>query len=110
MLLLSYWLPESPKWLLLQSPNALANLSDEGRSNQYFAKVHASITALRAPGHDVNKEIALILTEAKAEADNQANNDVTWAEVFSYKEGIVIGVGLLFFQVQSAVISFVLIS
>jgi hypothetical protein len=123
MLLLQQWVPESPKWLLLQSSSALKGdtisrmhtLGSEGNDstlsgssaanavyqNEMYTKVAALLRTLRAPGHDVDGEISGILADAKAEAvDQEDGAEVTWAEVFAYKKGMVVGIGLMFFQVR----------
>lgn len=123
MLVLQAWLPESPKWMLLQSNNNLkgdtvstlhslggasndGSLSSNGAvntvyENQMFPKVAAQLRAIRPAEHDVDKEIAKILADAKAESLQQAEgSEVTWAEVFAYKKGTMVGVGLMFFNVR----------
>lgn len=122
MVVLAPWVPESPKWLLAQSIAAVkgdtlsslhggSTTDDEqlsgshaGLSNIYqnknYPQVSTMLRGLRAPGHDVDKEIAGILADAKAETINQVDGaEVTWAEVFAYKKGMLIGIGLMFFQV-----------
>lgn len=126
MLLLQHWVPESPKWLLMQSAdsikgdtvNRLHNLGGENNltsdqslsgngavnaiyQNERYTEVAALLRTLRDPAHDVDKEISDILADAKAEALNQVDGaEVTWAEVFAYKKGMIVGVGLMFFQVS----------
>ena len=121
MVVLAHWVPESPKWLLLQtsvsvkSPivNTLHNGNDESDlsgahsslatiyQNPHYPQVSTMLRALRAPGHDVDKEISEILADAKAESINQVDGaEVTWAEVFAYKKGMIVGIGLMCFQVS----------
>lgn len=121
MLVLQHWVPESPKWLLLQSSTALKadavsrmhTLGSEGNDstlsgssvyqNEMYAKVAALLRTLRAPEHDVDGEISGILADAKAEAvDQEDGAEVTWTEVFAYKKGMVVGIGLMFFQVSTS--------
>lgn len=122
MVVLAQWVPESPKWLLLQSAASLkgdtvssmhggSNTDDDHLSgthgaltaiyqNPNYPKVSTMLRGLRPEGHDVDKEIAGILADAKAESINQVDGaEVTWAEVFAYKKGMVVGIGLMFFQV-----------
>jgi hypothetical protein len=121
-LALQAWMPESPKWMLQQSSSSvkgdtisrLHNLGGEGGDpslsnnsavnavyeNPMYTKVAAQLRVIRAPGHDVDKEIAGILDDAKAESLAQVEgSEVTWSEVFAYKKGMVVGIGLMFFQV-----------
>jgi len=115
-------MPESPKWLLAQAAASIKGdtlsslhggsaVDDEQLSgthgglsnlhqNKNYAQVATMLRSLRAPGHDVDKEIAGILADAKAESINQVDGaEVSWAEVFAYKKGMLIGIGLMFFQV-----------
>lgn len=120
-------MPESPKWLLLQSNSSVKgdtvntlhtlgggatsdqSLSQSGAvngiyQNEKYHQVAALLRTLRDPAHDVDKEISEILADAKAEALNQVDGaDVTWAEVFAYKKGMIVGVGLMLFQVRGYV-------
>ena len=119
---MSVWMPESPKWLLTQNAASIKGdtlsslhggsaVDDEQLSgthgglnnihqNKNYAQVATMLRSLRAPGHDVDKEIAGILADAKAETINQVDGaEVSWGEVFAYKKGMLIGVGLMFFQV-----------
>ena len=124
MLLCAQWVPESPKWLLTQSRNNVkgdtmnslhnlgggetgdGSLSNNGAvnpvyQNEMYPQVAALLRRLRAPEHDVDKEIGGILADAKTEAINQVDGaEVTWAEVFAYRKGTIVGVGLMFFQVM----------
>lgn len=114
-------MPESPKWMLQQSASSVkgdtlsslhsvggahdGSLSSNGAvnaiyENAMYPRVAAQLRAIRAADHDVDKEIAGILADAKAESLEQVEgSEVTWAEVFSYKKGMLVGVGLMFFQV-----------
>jgi hypothetical protein len=49
-------------------------------------------------GYDVDHEIDELLADIKTETAASAN-EVTWAEVFSCKRALIIGCGLMFFQV-----------
>ena len=122
-------MPESPKWLLSQgssrtggdtvsslhrlgvskspSHNSEASMNSNSSAvnaiyqNEMYPRVSSLLRTLRAPEHNIDKEIADILADAKAEAVNQVDGaEVTWAEVFAYKKGMIIGIGLMFFQVQ----------
>ena len=123
MVVLAQWVPESPKWLLLQSTASLkgdtvssmhngSNTDDDHLSgthgaltaiyqNPNYPRVSTMLRGLRPEGHDVDKEISGILADAKAESINQVDGaEVTWAEVFAYRKGMVVGIGLMFFQVR----------
>lgn len=67
--------------------------------NEMYPTVAAMLKNLRPAGHDVDAEIAQLINDVKNDAANQAG-DVTWSEVFAYKKGTLVGVGLMFFQVR----------
>ena len=120
-------MPESPKWMLLQSNSAfkgdtINNMHTINKStnnensmnshsssvnaiyqNEMYSKVAAQLRKLRAPDHDIDGEIAGILSDAKAEAaangSGEGGEEVTWTEVVAYKQGMIVGIGLMFFQV-----------
>lgn len=129
MLLLQHYIPESPKWTLNNSQLAASSSATHRKSgdevvnpvavdvdaedaagaqqqqqqahNEVVALVKATMLPLRAPGYDVDKELGEIMQAAKQEAiDAQGAKEVTWTEVFSYRKSMIIGMGLMLFQVK----------
>jgi len=120
LLIVKNHLPESPKWLLMQSStvkqaDTLSSIHGLGGnleasmgsntgvnavySNDQYATVSAQLRRIRAEGHDVDGEIATLLDDVKQEAATTAEGgEVSCNEVLSYKTGMVVGVGLMFFQ------------
>jgi len=142
MILLQNYVPESPKWLLMQSNMALrpdtinklhsmeqqqaGNGGGNATTPQYdsmtsttstqqgivaavkehemYSAVVKTLQPLRRPGHSIDQEIADTLADAKKEAVSQVDGaDVTWGEVFSYRKGMVIGLGLMTYQALTGV-------
>lgn len=85
MLVMKNSIPESPKWLLSH---------DSSESSKQT--VTSTLRYLRPSGHDVDEEIHGIIDESK----NAVQNDATWEEVFKCRQAVIIGVGLMFFQVS----------
>lgn len=126
MLALARWMPESPKWLILQGAISLKGDTvssmhatseetsvDVGQlsgthgalssvyQNPNYPRVFAMLRDLRPEGHDVNMEIMDILADARAEMVSEVEGaEVTWGEVFACRKGMAVGVGLMFFQVR----------
>lgn len=133
MLIMHRSIPESPKWLLLQVVKAPTYDSDQSISNvmvnvnaveENSVNSHISVTAyekrivstvqgllkrMRLEGYDVDGEIDSLMADIRSET-SQSENEVTWAEVFSFKKAMVIGCGLMFFQAMSGINSVVLYS
>jgi hypothetical protein len=85
MLLCQAWIPESPKWLLSRQNDS--------------ARAANALLYLRVEGSDVQKEIDAI---KKQEADSNADgDDATWADVFVWKNAVVIGVGVMVVQTMT---------
>ena len=66
-----------------------------------YEVVSRMLGRLRPEHHDAHREISDILSAARKEAaDQQGAKEVTWKEVFSYKTGMIIGLGLMFYGVS----------
>ena len=85
MIIMKDSIPESPKWLLNHD-------SSEASKQQ----VTSTLRYLRPSNHDVNDEIRTMIDEAK----NDVQTEATWDEVFKCRQAVIIGVGLMFFQVS----------
>jgi hypothetical protein len=94
MVLLKGYVPESPKWLLMQSSTFQLvgaastlhvvedNVSSHIHAHEKYQKVFSILRRLRPVGYDVDAEITDIVADAKSEALSQSNSsDVTWTEV-----------------------------
>jgi hypothetical protein len=94
MVLLKGYVPESPKWLLMQSSTFQLvgaastlhvvedNVSSHIHAHEKYQKVSSILRRLRPVGYDVDAEITDIVADAKSEALSQSNSsDVTWTEV-----------------------------
>jgi MFS family permease len=80
MLIFASYVPESPKWLLIQG------LKKEAEN---------TMIQLRPIGYNSKDEIDLI----EAESLNNSKLETTWTDVFAFKNAMIIGCGLLLFQV-----------
>ena len=94
MVLLKGYVPESPKWLLMQSSTFQLvgaastlhvvedNVSSHIHAHEKYQKVFSILRRLRPVGYDVDAEITDIIADAKSEALSQSDSsDVTWTEV-----------------------------
>ena len=95
MVLLKGYVPESPKWLLMQSNTFQVvgaastlhvveddHVSSHIHAHEKYQKVSSILRRLRPVGYDVDAEITDILSDAKSEALSQSDSsDVTWTEV-----------------------------
>jgi uncharacterized protein (UPF0335 family) len=117
MLVFKNYIPESPKWLLsqkdsdadgnIENPLQSDGISSRGSnvsrvheiSKDKYDQVHNVLKSLRSEGYDVDAEIRLMLTEMNQNKDKA--DDVTWSEVFQCRTGVIIGCGLMFFQVNN---------
>jgi hypothetical protein len=120
------YVPESPKWLLMQtntpltsdtlnrlhkmgsSTSAATDMSQGSNTSavnavyqhEMYGPVSALLRTMRADDHDIDEEITELLNEAKAEMQDQGEGgEVTWKDVFAYKKGMIVGIVLMFFQV-----------
>ncbi len=80
------YLPESPVYLVR------AGRRDEA---------HRMLLSQRGSESEAREEITAIANEIEAEANSDVH--VSWAEVFSYKRPMLIGLGLMFFQPLSGI-------
>ena len=86
-------------------PHALTHPEGRGRAvsaataHATFELVLASLTRLRAPGHDVEAEMQAIIAAAREEvAEIEDASQVSWEEVMVYKKSLIVGIGLMLFQ------------
>mmetsp|Transcript_13619 Transcript_13619/g.29914 ORF Transcript_13619/g.29914 Transcript_13619/m.29914 type:complete len:539 (-) Transcript_13619:2377-3993(-) len=135
MIIMQGHVPESPKWQLMQTdislPSAISSMHRMNRDeeleldsssstssavtaamqHEMFGLVAKQMRPLRLPDHDISAEIAQILSDAKSEAITQGEGaDVTWTEVFNYKLGMTVGLGLMIFQALTGVNSVIFYS
>lgn len=111
MLFLHEWVPESPKWLLSCGGGSSTNTSSTRSSNNGEDNgnlmtprdhVHKLLISMRNQDHDVDAEVNALEEEARKEAQSEAA-EVTWAEVFQYRQGMIVGCGLMFFQAVTGI-------
>lgn len=117
MLIFKDYVPESPKWLLAQKDDGSTGTTGNpmqsdgisrpteggepavtGVSKQKYEHVSGLLKSLRADHHDVDSEIRSMLGEIRQSKDSADN--VTWSEVFQCRKAVIIGCGLMFFQVS----------
>lgn len=111
VLFLSQYVPESPKWVLakgysshIPSPPS-RKINPEQWNVEDDVKVHMErarqiMTSLRHIDHNIDQELLAMVETAKQDA-KLAN--VTWEEVFSYREGLFVGGGLMVFQALTGI-------
>lgn len=63
-----------------------------------YDHVRSVLKTLREDGHDVDAEIRSMLAEIRQ--SKETAEDVTWSEVFQCRKAVIIGCGLMFFQVR----------
>ena len=118
MLIFYKSIPESPKWLLGQQKltygskdltaedgaitenpmyRASGNSNNNGLNPEVYEKVYATLKALRPAGYNIDEEIKSILVDVKKDA--ALEQDITWKEVFSWRKAMIIGCGLMLYQV-----------
>ncbi len=116
MLIFKDYVPESPKWILSQKddgstgtsanplqPDGISKNHDGGEPSvsgipkQKYEHVSGLLKSLRADYHDVDSEIRDMLAEIRQSKETADN--VTWSEVFQCRKAVIIGCGLMFFQV-----------
>jgi MFS family permease len=122
MLIFHQYIPESPKWLLSKqkltsgsqdfSANPMnkqvANSSTGGLSSEVYQAVYNILKHLRPSGYNIDEEIKLILVDVKKDA--ALKQDVSWSEVFSWRNAMIIGCGLMLFQAITGINSIVFYS
>lgn len=69
-----------------------------GISNAKYNKIYTLLKVLRNDQHDIDQEIKQMIEDTQRSAGN--NETATWSEVFASKKAVVIGCGLMFFQVR----------
>jgi sugar porter (SP) family MFS transporter len=80
VLALQDFIPESPKWLIM---------------NGRRPEAEACLNYLRPEGYDVNAEIMDMVNEMKESADK---DEPSWDEVFACRKAMIVGCGLMIFQ------------
>lgn len=128
-LVLYKYVPESPKWLLAFGDKASKD-SDEAdnralnknygsssdgtskKSNNKSARdcVYLQLKDLRPSDWDVEKEIEEMQEEADKESKGSGDEVVSWADVLEYKQGVIIGCGLMFGQALTGINSVIFYS
>lgn len=63
-----------------------------------YNKIHSLLASLRNEKHDVDAEIKKMIADNKKHQDTKES--ATWTEVFASKKAVIIGCGLMFFQVS----------
>lgn len=80
-----HFIPESPKWLLQHGKRAEAL---------------AILTTLRLEGWDVDEEVCVLEKEATDASVGSGDAEISWAQVFQWKEAVNIGCWLMGIQVR----------
>eukprot|EP01031_Cornospumella_fuschlensis_P035214 gene35214-42654_t len=132
--------PESPKWLLGQATKSAHNgnisaqsastlnqasnpltkdnnnknvleisVSPSIETSAQYIQAKETLEVLRPSGYDIQSEIQIIVKEAQEEAI-KSTEEVTWDEVFSAKQAVIIGCGLTFFQAITGINSVIFYS
>ena len=84
-------------------PNQARNIKD----NKMIPHVAALLRTLRPVDYDIDNEIGNLLVAAFAQSLSQINGaEATWNDVFAYKKGVLVGVGLMIFRVSNVCVCF----
>eukprot|EP01039_Chlorochromonas_danica_P000137 gene135-145_t len=98
----------TPVRLEIEAGEELGSPEEVDDVDDHYKQAKEIIQGLRPDGYNVEEELAIILSHAQDDADNE--DDVTWAELFEKRRVVIIGFGLAFFHAMTGIDSVVFYS
>jgi MFS family permease len=120
---LHQYVPESPKWLLAFGDSRKTSTDSQFLTKSYGSsssgviqkansttrdQVYQQLKELRPEGHNIDREIEQMQEEI--DQSKGKSETVSWADVFEYKQGVIIGCGLMFLQAMTGINSVIFYS